>query len=205
MLCCLAAGMLTSCLNDDDDNEFSYEQQLEAFQTVAGNYTGRVLFYDRKVNSNSTSADQAVDTLDVSWTMRTDSTARINSFPLKAIAHQISDTTVAKALENATPQYVSIDLATRYYSLNPVAFIMAPGSVSTSVNYDGGTHPIDLGFFYGSSATNGLLSYGAYNSSNRTLMMRMQLGRVTIDGVDKTSTALFQDGIHGVFVLSATR
>ena len=115
VLCCVVAGLMTSCLNDNnDDNGLSKEEQLQAFQMVAGSYSGNVIFYKNTYDGMSTPTKKDIDTLQASFSLLTDSTAHINNLTLAALANQIKDSKVAEAVMNGTVTTTPVNLYSYY-------------------------------------------------------------------------------------------
>lgn len=206
LLCCLVAGMLTSCLNDDDNNNsgLTKAEQYQAFMSVAGSYSGKAIYYNRSYTGTSVSTAKDIDSTDVSFSLLTDSTARIYNFPLAAIAQQIKNDDLANALLNASPAYTQLDLLTQYYNVSPAACVVAAKPISLSLDYGGSTHQVEFGFTYG-FYYGSPVSYGAYIQSTGNFMIRVLLGQVKVDGSDVSSEMLFNDNVHGSIVCNGHR
>ena len=145
VLCCVVAGLMTSCLNDNnDDNGLSKEEQLQAFQTVRGNYSGDVIFYKNTYDGMSTPTKKDIDTLKASFSLLTDSTAHINNLPLAALANQIKDSKVAEAVMNGTVTTTPVNLYTYYYVVSPATCLVGADYVEVKATYDGEEHTIRL-------------------------------------------------------------
>lgn len=205
MLCCLVAGMMTSCLNDDnDDNGLTYEQRLQAFQTVRGNYSGDVIFYKNTYDGMSTPTKKDIDTLKASFSLLTDSTAHINNLPLAALANQIKDSKVAEAIAGGTVTTTPVNLYTYYYVVSPATCLVGAENVEVKATYDGEEHTIRFGFYSGIS-TGTTVSYGIHYSTAGIFQIGLRLGAVWVDGTDKTSSLLFNDQRHGIILLNGKR
>ena len=184
VLCCVVAGLMTSCLNDNnDDNGLSKEEQLQAFQTVRGNYSGDVIFYKNTYDGMSTPTKKDTVTLKASFSLLTDSTAHINNLPLAALANQIKD---------------SKDV------VSPATCLVGADYVEVKATYDGEEHTIRFGFYSG--ITTGMpVSYGTYDSTAGIFQIGLRLGAVWVDGTDKSSSLLFSDQAHGIIILNGKR
>lgn len=205
VLCCIVAGLMTSCLNDDDNNNgLSKEEQLQAFQMVAGSYSGNVIFFKNNFDGQANQpTDKNKDTLKTSFTLINDTTARINNMPVAALANQVKDATVAKALMNSEVTTIPIDLYTFYYSVSPSACYTAPNNVDVKATYGGQDHTLRFAFYNGLSYIGA--SYGIYSTSTGYFQLGLCLGRVWVDGTDATSTLLYNDGLHGMFAVYGHR
>ena len=205
VLCCVVAGLMTSCLNDNnDDNGLSKEEQLQAFQTVRGNYSGDVIFYKNTYDGMSTPTKKDIDTLKASFSLLTDSTAHINNLPLAALANQIKDSKVAEAVMNGTVTTTPVNLYTYYYVVSPATCLVGADYVEVKATYDGEEHTIRFGFYSG--ITTGMpVSYGTYDSTAGIFQIGLRLGAVWVDGTDKSSELLFSDRVHGIIILNGKR
>lgn len=205
VLCCVVAGLMTSCLNDNnDDNGLSKEEQLQAFQTVRGNYSGNVFFYKNTYDGMSTPTKKDTVTLQASFSLLTDSTAHINNLPLAALANQIKDSKVAEAVMNGTVTTTPVNLYTYYYVVSPATCLVGADNVEVKATYDGEEHTIRFGFYSG--ITTGMpVSYGTYDSTAGIFQIGLRLGAVWVDGTDKSSSLLFSDQVHGIIILNGKR
>ena len=101
VFCCMAVIGLTSCLGDSDNNNqgLSPQDVSQCFNTIKGNYTGKVLFE----NLNPNDVYDYIDTLDIAWSVAADTTIVVNQFPQTVILDRISDQQMKEALEQAAP------------------------------------------------------------------------------------------------------
>lgn len=205
VLCCIVAGMMTSCLNDDNDNGPTPAKLHEAFLTVAGNYYGRAICYNRAYSGISAPTAKDIDSTYVHFSMLTDSTARVFDFPLSAVANQVKDDELANALLTASPAYVQLDMVTQYNSVSPAMCLIGVKPVTLSLNYGGSAHQVEIGFAYGYAGYGYYVSYGVYNADKGTFNIRLQLGGIKVDGKDVSSSALFSDSAHGVILIEGHR
>lgn len=172
MVCCLLIGStLTSCLNNDDENTgLTKEQQKSAYLQVKGDYTGKLVY--SKLFSDSKYAN---DTLDISWSLDTDSTLQIKKFPSSVLAQNITNASIKTAMTASDP--VDITCYTGYYSLSPVAFVVNPLSVTYNLTYDGIAHKVQVVFY-----VNNTYSFGAYQPTTSTLSIQIVEAGVYVDG-----------------------
>lgn len=205
VLCCLVAGLMTSCLNDDNDNGPTPAELHEAFLTVKGGYSGKAICFNRAYSGISKPTDKDIDSTDVHFSMLTDSTARVIDFPLSAVANQVKDDELANALLTASPAYVQLDMVTQYNSVSPVMCLIGVKPVTLSLNYGGSAHQVEIGFSYGYIGYRYYVSSGVYNADKGTFNIHLLLGGIKVDGNDVNSSALFNDSAHGVILIEGHR
>ncbi len=169
---CLFIGTaLTSCLNNNDDNTgLTKEQQKSAYLQVKGDYAGKIVY--SKLLSDSKYAN---DTLDISWSIDTDSTMLIKKFPSTLLAQNITNESIKTAMAACDP--VDIKCYTGYYSLSPVAFVVNPTSVTYNLSYDGTSHKVQVVFY-----VNNTYSFGSYQPLTTTLQIQIVEAGVYVDG-----------------------
>ena len=163
MLGCLTALCVTSCLGDDtsDNNSqtLTKAQIAQCFNTVVGNYTGKLL-YEAKSSDGYT---KKVDTLNVSWYIPTDSTLMIVDFPAKAVAEYVSYQPLKTALAEAPNKMVNC--MTWYLETSPVEFLVNPYTLEYDLEFDGKQHKVHVVFY-----VNNTYSFGVYDSSKNMVM-----------------------------------
>lgn len=187
MMGCLAALCLTftACNDDDDDERQLTEAEVQqAYEAVRGSHSGSLIYSvrDRKTQKVTT------DTLAASWNVLSDSVMTIHNFPTQALAANITDTLVAKALAASASKDMKCYIG--FIRISPVTFLINPVVQNYDINYDGGAHKLTLAF-YG----NNYYSFGRY--SNSTMAMQVVLGGVYLDN---SRTNLINTGIP--FVLT---
>ena len=120
LLCMIAALTMTSCLDDDnDDNGLTREEQHSAYLSVAGEHSGRLVYYD----SIFTTKPAKVDSVAAMVNFETDSTVTVYNFRVNSIA--------------------------LFYGLSPVTFHIQPQKLTFSTTADGKPHTITLAFYAG--------------------------------------------------------
>ena len=89
---------ITSCNLDNNNNKegLTPAEVKAAFNSVKGNYTGKVFF--NKLNDNMSILEK--DSLPVSVTINTDSTLIIKNLPLKVLTGQLEDKDLKSAIES---------------------------------------------------------------------------------------------------------
>ena len=192
LLCMIAALTMTSCLDDDnDDNGLTREEQHSAYLSVAGEHSGQLVYYD----SIFTTKPAKVDSVATSVNFDTDSTVTIYNFHVNSIAHFVSDATAKECLKNAPTQILKC--YTYYYDLSPVTFHIQPQKLTFTTMADGKSHTITLAFYGGYPN-----SYGV--KSGKDLGMQIVLGGVFLDYENITGgTNLLANGLALPFYFKA--
>lgn len=176
IIACLVAGsVLTSCLKDEDTGLSPAEQQ-SAYLQVKGDYDGKLVY--AKQNEDKTA--YVNDTIDISWSLDTDSTLLIKKFPSALLAANISDDNVKTAMASSDP--VDIKCYTEYYSLSPVGFLVNPAAVTYNLTYGGSTHKVQVAFYVNNSYV-----YGVYTPASRLLQIQLIEAGIYVDGLYQSS------------------
>ena len=162
-------GVFTSCLKDEDTG-LSVEEQRSAYLQVKGDYNGK-LVYSKQLEDKSAYVN---DTVDVSWSIATDSTLLIKQFPSAALAEGISNNDIKAAMASANP--VDIKCYTGFNSLSPVIFLINPSVVTYRLTYGDTTHKVQVVFY-----VNNGYSYGVYRSSTNLLEMQIIEAGIYVD------------------------
>lgn len=173
ILGCLAAMCLTftSC-DDDDDNgtpSLTPQEQQQAFTAVSGNYSGKIIF--PKYNSNGSQAGN--DSLDIAWSINTDSTMTIYNFPSTVLANNLTDTVVSKAMLAEHP--ININCRIQFIRVTPATFVVNPVTPQYTLTYRNATHTILFPFYI-----NTYYSYGVQGTGNK-LDVQLILGGIYED------------------------
>ena len=181
----LSATSLTSCLGSGDDNQTKLtrrEVQL-AFAKVKGKHTGKLIYPQREVKS----AADRTDTLDISWTLTTDSTMVIHNFPVKALAENVTNADLRKLLLTAPNQDLKCNIG--LYSVSPVAFVIQPTRLTYQLDDHGKSKKYEVGFYYNIPG-----SMGVYTVKEGQANMIMQIFEAAIreEGKEKE---FFRQGI----------
>lgn len=92
-LCLLMAGSaftLTSCLNDDDnDNSVTPAERQQMFSVVQGSHSGRIYAMGKDVQNGKS---VILDSANVAWSVNTDSTMIYHAVPARFLALAIDTT-----------------------------------------------------------------------------------------------------------------
>lgn len=168
---CLAAVSLTSC-NDDDDSyrSLTKEEKAQCYQTVRGNYSGKLVYATGETKNGKT----VTDTIDAAWSVQTDSTLIIRQLPTRLLALHVTNTELKHALETAPAQ----DLVCRvnYTQTSPIGFLLNPVTPSYDLTFGGASHKVQVPFY-----TNVSQSFGLYSSDKKMLQLQVIEGGIYID------------------------
>lgn len=166
---------LSSCLNNDDDNNTNYAAD---YKNAVGQYTGKMYALDYNENP------QKPDTLmhDVTATITADSIISFSSFPLYFIAKEISD----KELREAVIARGNTNLKVHYLIYNKgdeylYSYIIPESVIINDLDYKGGKHKLTFSFVY---PTNGFIY------SRKYLQVPMDIGGIFLDDV------IFEDFVN---------
>lgn len=188
MFCCLAAMSITSCMNDDDDDNrsLSKEEKAQCLMAVKGNYSGNLIYAAK----NEKNVKDVTDTLAVKWSITNDSTMTIDNFPAELLTENITDTTMKKALATAAAQSITCRIG--FIKTSPVQYLINPQSPTYNLNYGGKNHKIQIAFY-----VNSYNSYGSYDLTKKVLQMQIIEAAVFLDG---KQTAYLKKAVPFVFV-----
>jgi hypothetical protein len=172
---CFAALSLTSCLSSDSDSNdnqgLSQAAISQCLLATRGYYSGKILYPAKRTNYN------VVDTLDISWSVNSDTTVVINQLPPVIVVDQISDPKIKAAMAEAQPAQLKAQMA--FYATDPISFLLAPYSVRYNLYYDDSNHTADLVFWYNS------YSVGVFNTKSSLFEMQLIAAALYIDENDK--------------------
>ena len=167
--CCMAAVCLTSCIGDDSSEVKNLTQGEIAtcLNAVRGTHLGKVYY------SAPTQKDvNNVDSVELSWTISTDSTMTIHDFPARLLAHNIdSVSTQGKELRaalQACPDQ-DIDCYIGFMKISPIYWLKVQVAFYSTNTY----------------------SSGIYNTSTKEFSMEIIEGAIYMD--DKLTSYLSKD------------
>lgn len=160
-----AAMTLTSCLDDDDDNQGLSEQDIRtAFSATRGMHSGSLIYQPRGVKGEILSKPDTLTTS--SWNITSDSTMTIFNVPDSALATAIADTTIMKAVRNLNGIH-NINCYIGYIRVTPVQWLINPQTVTyNNLQYNGASHKVQLVF-----AVNSSISYGSLVTQKQELVI----------------------------------
>lgn len=194
VLCCLAAMCLTSCLNDDNDNDtaLTKEQVAQCLLAVKGTHQGNMIYAAK----NPHDVKDQTDTLAISWTVKTDSTMTIHNFPTKLLFENISESAATAEVKAALTALPDQDLECRigFYRTSPISFVINPVSPSYTLELKDGKHKYTVAFY-----TNTSISRADYKVSEKE--MEMQIVEAAIFRDDKL-TSYLTEGVPFIFIES---
>ena len=168
---CMAAVAFTSCLGDDNNENtgLSRQQMNECFNIIRGDYSGKLLF--ESVNPNN--PNDYADTLDITWSVTSDTMIVINQFPQAAFLGEVQDSTLKAALAKVAP--VSLKANFGFYQINPVAFMLYPIILDYDIEIDNVAHKASLTFLFNN------YSFGNYDSTSRVFQMQLIIAALYLD------------------------
>ena len=171
---------ITSCNLDNNNNKegLTPAEVKAAFNSVKGNYTGKVFF--NKL-SNSVSILEK-DSLPVSVTINTDSTLIIKNLPLKVLTGQLEDKDLKSAIESLGTTDVLCYIA--FIDNDPITLLVNPTPLSLNINYKGKTQTFKTGFFI-----NNRNSLAQLSGRDRLAIQIIQFGSMYLDEKLITSRA----------------
>ena len=163
---------ITSCNLDNNNNKegLTPAEVKAAFNSVKGNYTGKVFF--NKLNDNMSILEK--DSLPVSVTINTDSTLIIKNLPLKVLTGQLED----KDLTTDVLCYIA------FIDNDPITLLVNPTPLSLNINYKGKTQTFKTGFFI-----NNRNSLAQLSGRDRLAIQIIQFGSMYLDEKLITSRA----------------
>lgn len=171
LLCMIAAaGTFTSCLDSDNDDDYSIDpaQYRQYLSLMSGSYYGKARYYCPK--PNSTTLSEKYDSVEyTTWTMRTDSILRCNIdvSMLDTAVVGTSYSELKEAIKNCNQTSAILDSyywipTTDYVSTNSISFIVNPFLLTVDLEYGGSTHTVAFLFYqnlYGGSWSVGSLTF----------------------------------------------
>ena len=176
---CIAALSLTSCIDDNnDDNGLTKAQISQCLTAVVGNYSGKMIY---AANNPADIADKQ-DTLDINWTITSDTIVTIKDFPAKAIAENIVNIDLKTALQEQNPKQ-DIKCLMAFVLNDPyIEFVLGPQKAEFPVFYKDQTHTLSVYFWTD-------YSYGDKALSSNLMVLHMTMGAVFLDTDEETNLA----------------
>lgn len=173
ILCAFAALAFTSCLSDDDDDtRLTPEQIRQCYTMTAGTHQGRMYYREDQSSDNA----GKTDTVNVQWSINSDSTMVLQNIPSAALAAGIRDANV-KAAVGSSPS-VDIPCFIGFFTQNPIKWLINPQTVTfTNVSYGGASHKVDVVFYVQT-----YYSYGEYNASTGNMGIQIVVAAAYLDG-----------------------
>lgn len=171
---------ITSCNLDNNNNKegLTPAEVKAAFNSVKGNYTGKVFF--NKLNDSISILEK--DSLPVSVTVNTDSTLIIKNLPLKVLTGQLEDKDLKSAIESLGTTDVLCYIA--FIDNDPITLLVNPTPLSLNINYKGKTQTFKTGFFI-----NNRNSVAQLSERDRLAIQIIQFGSMYLDEKLITSRA----------------
>ena len=185
-LCCMTTLSFTACSDDDSSHALTQEEKAQCLMAVKGNYTGHLIYAAK----NDKNVKDVTDTVDVKWSIVSDSIMTIEKFPTKLLAENVTDTTLKAALKTAEDQTITCSID--FVKTSPVHFLVNPKTPAYILNYGGKDHKVQVAFF-----VNNYSSFGSYDLTKKVMSMQIIEGAIFLDG---NQTAYLKEGVPFVFV-----
>ena len=171
---------ITSCnLDNNKDNKGLTPAEVKvAYESVKGNYTGKVFF--NRLNESATSLER--DSLPVSATINTDSTLIINNLPMKVLTGQLENKELKNSIESLGTTNLKCYIG--FVKKDPVTFLVNPTPLSLNINYKGKAQLFKTSFFL-----NNRNSFAQVTGKNKLTMQIVQSANMYLDDHLATSRA----------------
>lgn len=166
----VAAFSFASCNDDDSVRSLTKEEKAQCYQTIRGNYAGKLVYANGETKNGKT----VTDTLNVAWSLPTDSTLTIKDVPASIFAVYVTNAELKQALQSAPVKDLTCKLG--FYQTSPVAFYLNPVTATYTLNYGGKDHKVQVVFYVNYSQ-----SFGAYSSEKKLMQMQILEGAIYID------------------------
>lgn len=172
---------MTSCNDSSYSRALTPEQIKTAYFTVRGTHTGKMYFLKEAPNDNMNSESQKAETdsVDISWTIDTDSTMIIHDFPTHAFAEFVTDDEMKEALLQQPNQ--DIKCQTAYWNLSPICFYVGVVAPTYNITYGGKEHKVQLVFYTGADF------YGIFDNATKYMNINLMAGGLYIDDEPQAS------------------
>lgn len=136
----MMALMMVSCNESNSYRELTKQEIQSAFLTVRGYHTGKMV-YLKNIGNYQTKTD----TVDISWTIDTDSTLTIHNFAVEPFAEFITDNELKEAL--LQQPYQDVKCKIHFVGLSPVLFYVGVDAPAYNITYGGQSHKVQLAFY----------------------------------------------------------
>ncbi len=168
----MMALMMVSCNESNSYRELTKQEIQSAFLTVRGYHTGKMV-YLKNIGNYQTKTD----TVDISWTIDTDSTLTIHNFAVEPYAEFITDNELKEAL--LQQPYQDVQCKIHFVGLSPVLFYVGVDAPAYNITYGGQNHKVQLAF-YGNAN-----SCGVYDVPTQRMEIHLVGGGIYEDGTYK--------------------
>lgn len=168
----MMALMMVSCNESNSYRELTKQEIQSAFLTVRGYHTGKMV-YLKNIGNYQTKTD----TLNVSWTIDTDSTMTIHDFSVEPFAEFVADSELKEALLQQPLQDVKCKI--HFVGLAPVLFSVGVDAPTYNITYGGQSHKVQLAIYARG------ISYGIFDVPTQMMEMHLVGGGIYEDGTYK--------------------
>ena len=185
MLACLMAATMTSCLgSDDDDNAkktLSKSEIHQCYLQMSGDHSGKMYF------TKSTLEYNKLDSVDVTWTVKSDSTMTVHNVPVKALTSMLTKDDLKEVLN--AKEDIDIELFYAIDNASPIEFMILPVSTKIPIFYAEQTRDANFTWIINS------YSWGQLSAGK--MRMQLVLYSVTLD----SSSASFLSGQSPIVIV----
>ena len=139
--CIMSAISFTSCNSDSDNtyNELTAAEIQQCFNATRGTYNGKMIY----AAENKANVADKYDTINIAWSIITDSTMTIYNFPVSTLAESITNNDDLKsAIAQLPPR--TLDCAISYVYVTPIQFLIGPNNIDYELEYGGSTHKVQF-------------------------------------------------------------
>ena len=180
---CIAVLSLTSCIkSEENDSGLTQKQISDCLTAVRGDYTGHLLY----TAYNALKPIDDTDTLDVSWTITSDTLLIVRRFPLAPITEKMVDQNLKKAILEQDP-YGELKCDMSFIMIDPyVEFMVGARAMDVPVFYKEQTHSITVYFWFND------YTFGAKNPLTQEMNIYLRVAGAYLDG-DTSNNLLNRD------------
>ena len=172
---------LTSCNDSSYSHTLTPQEIQTAYFTVRGYHTGKMYFLKEAPNDNTNSESQKAETdsVDISWTIDSDSTMIIHDFPTHAFTEFVTDDEMKEALLQQPNQDVKCQIA--FQGLSPIYFLVGVEDPTYNITYGGKEHKVQLRFYIGYDFC------GIFDNATKNMNISLMVRALYIDGQPQSS------------------
>ena len=193
---CIIAMSLTACLKNDDNDEsngLTPAQITQCFNALRGEYSGQMIYpvYMQSVN------DYDTDTVDIDFTVATDTTLTIHELPAKVVAGTVNDEDLRTAMVEQNP-INRVKCLMGFYNLNTfVEFYLGPQKVDYPIFYKNQTRTLSVYFWVNTT------SFGFKELTSGLVAGQIVMGAIYLDN-DNSKNYLLTGSTPSVPLIFAT-
>ena len=180
---------LSSCLKSNDDAtsiEKEWEEWVKAVQSEIlasiGTYGGYMYYR----SDEATATQEKMDSVAAEWIVRNDSTMDLLAVPtavlVKQLPEKMQELKTAIAQKGSTNIRVNMIHNYRYHS--PLEILVYPEPVKFDINYENGTHEVEIRFYDSEKSESSRAQYLQYADATlvNISLIRLFVQTVSLDG-----------------------